>query len=142
MIKDTIKPSDYNIPEGYSHWVGDKAEDSLGPFFFRNDGGVVTTAMRVEARHINAHDTLHGGIMMAFADYTLCLGGNQGTQTSVVTVTCNNDFMAPAHAGDLVIGESEVTREGRSLVFVRCLLKVGDTPILSSSGVVKLFRDK
>ena len=28
-----FNPKDYNIPEEYRHWHGDKAEDFLGPFF-------------------------------------------------------------------------------------------------------------
>ena len=70
------RPEDYDIPEQYRHWHGDKAEDFLGPFFFRLDGETIHTAFRVDEHHCNAHDSLHGGIMMAFADYTLCLAAN------------------------------------------------------------------
>ena len=37
-----INPEDYNIPAEYRHWHGDKAEDFLGPFFFRAEAHVVS----------------------------------------------------------------------------------------------------
>lgn len=135
-----FKPEDYDIGPDYRHWHGDKAEDYLGPFFFRTEGEVIHTAFRVEDRHCNAHGTLHGGVMMAFADYTLCLAANGGAAQSVVTVTCNNEFTAPAQKGDLVLGRGEVVKRARSLVFTRSELKVDSEVILASSAVVKLLR--
>ena len=135
-----IKPEDFGIPAGYGHWHGDKAEDFLGPFFFKVGENGIETAFRVEERHCNAHSSLHGGVMMTFADYTLCLAANGGAEQSVATVTCNNEFVAPAHKGDLVLGRSEVVRRGRSLVFTRGELTVNGEIILTSSGVIKLLR--
>ena len=134
-----FNPQDYSIPANFKHWKGDKAEDAIGPFFFSNDNGRILSALRVEDRHCNAHDSVHGGVLMTFADYTLCLGANGGTQQFVATVSCNNEFIAPAHKGDLLLGEAEVLKTGRSLVFVRCVLKVEQKIILSASAVIKLL---
>lgn len=135
-----LNPENYNIPGEYQHWEGDPAEDHIGPFFFKMIGENPQSAFRLEPRHCNAHNTVHGGILMTFADYTLCLGANRGTQVDLVTVSCNNEFIAPASVGDLVTGHGEVVRRGGSLVFMRCLIKVGSKNILSSSGVIKLLR--
>ncbi|MBU2098520.1 MAG: PaaI family thioesterase, partial [Gammaproteobacteria bacterium] len=97
----------------------------------------VQTAFRVRAHNCNAHKILHGGVMMMFADYTLCIAAIGGTHEAVVTVTCNNEFVGPALDGDLVIGRGEVTRKGGSLIFVRAVLEVNGKTILTSSGVVK-----
>jgi len=132
-----IRPTDFEIPEQYQHWVGDSAEDHIGPFFFHVDGVNIRTAFRIRAQHCNAHKSAHGGVLMAFADYTLCLGANGGTQESVITVTCNNEFTAPAFIGDLVEGYCQVVKRGKSMVFVRSELKVKDEVILMSSAVVK-----
>lgn len=77
---------------------------------------------------------------MTLADYTLCLGANGGEQQYVATVSCNNEFIAPAQQGDLILGQGEVLRRGKSLVFVRCDLRVEEQIILSSSAVIKLLR--
>jgi uncharacterized protein (TIGR00369 family) len=140
-VKTRLNPEDYNVPSNYRHWVGDTAEDYLGPFFFNMDGEHPRTAFRIQEHHCNAHDTIHGGILMSLADYTLCLGANGGLESeSVVTVSCNSEFIAPASQGDLILGTGEVVRSGGSIVFMRCVLKVEDTVVLVSSGVIKRIR--
>lgn len=138
----TIKAEDYGIPAHFRHWVGDKAEDYIGPFFFVMEGKNPQTAFRVEEHHCNAHDSVHGGVLMAFADYTLCLGANGGESESVATVSCNSEFVAPAYKGALIQGRGEVIRRGGSMVFVRCELVVEDSVILMSSAVIKRIRNK
>ena len=138
----SLKAEDYAIDSNYRHWQGDKAEDYIGPFFFTMDGENPRTAFRVKEHHCNAHDTLHGGVMMALADYTLCLCANGGEAESVVTVSCNSEFIAPAFKGDLVEGRGELVKRGGSMVFSRCELFVGDTVVLTSSAVIKRLRKK
>ena len=133
----TIKAEDYEIPAHYKHWVGDKAEDYIGPFFFYMDDNTPRTAFRVQDHNCNAHDSVHGGVLMAFADYTLCIGANMGESESVVTVSCSNEFVAPAYLGDLIEGGCHIIRRGKSMVFTRCELRVDEKPILNSSGVIK-----
>lgn len=137
-----MKPQDYEVPTQYKHWSGDPAEDRMGPFFFRIEEGVVHSAFRLQAHHCNSHASAHGGLLMAFADYTLCIAANEGKEESVATVTCSNEFVGPAVAGDLVCGQAQVTRRGGSLVFVRVVLSVDGRTILTSSGVIKRLRPK
>lgn len=140
MSTKDVSPHTYGIAEHFQHWQGDCAEDHNGPFFFAVDNDQaesVTTAFRVRTENCNAHKTLHGGILMMFADYTLCIAAIGGSQEAVVTVTCNNEFVGPAFDGDLVIGRGEITRKGGSLIFVRAVIEVDGKPILTSSGVVK-----
>jgi len=136
-------PKKYGIDEGYSHWEGDAAEDNIGPFFFKFDEGILNTVFRVEERHCNSHGTIHGGVLMVFADYTLCVAANGGNQDeSVSTVTCSNEFLAPALPGDVLTATGEVTRKGGSLVFVRVVIRSGEQIVLTSSAVVKRLRQR
>lgn len=136
----SFKPEDHNIPGEYRHRSGDKAEDFLGPFFFKVENDDIHTAFRVEQRHCNSRNTLHGGITMALSDYTLCLAAREDIEQGVATVSCSNEFIAPAHAGDLVLGKSELIKRSRSLAFVRAELRVEDKIIMISSAVVKLLK--
>lgn len=135
------EPEDFDIPANYQHWNGDKAEDYIGPFFFYMEGDHPRTAFRVQEHNCNAHDSVHGGVLMTFADYTLCLGANGGGSESVATVSCNNEFVAPAFNGELILGQAETIRRGRSIVFVRCTLAVDDRVILVSSAVIKRIQN-
>jgi hypothetical protein len=57
---------------GWRTWAGmDAFEDQTGPFYFKEDNGVVRSAFRAEARHMNGGGFMHGGCMMTFADYSL-----------------------------------------------------------------------
>ena len=141
-MEPVFKPEDYDVPAEYRHWPGDTAEDNIGPFFFCMDGPHPRTAFRTREEHSNAHNTIHGGILVAFADYTVCLGANGGTQESSATISLNTEFVAPAHAGDLLLGEGEVVRRGHSLVFVRVKLRVKNRVILTASAVIKRLRDR
>ncbi len=136
----TLDPQDYEIPSHYRHWVGDKAEDYIGPFFFYMEGDQPRSAFRVQEHNCNAHDSVHGGVLMTFADYTLCLCANGGETESVVTVSCNSEFVAPAFKGDLIHGIGEVIRRGGSMVFARCELIANDQTILVASAVIKRIR--
>ncbi len=135
-------PAGHGAPPGYGHWRGDRAEDHIGPFFFRMDGEHPRTAFRARERHCNAHDTVHGGVLMAFADYTLCLAANGGESESVATVSCGCEFVAPARAGELVLGAGEAVRRGRSMVFARCVLSVGDRTVMTASAVIKRIQNR
>ncbi len=131
-------PEDYGIATTFQHWAGDEAENFVGPFFFRVENEQeIHTAFRVRPEHCNSHRTLHGGISMMFADYTLCVTAIGGGRDAVVTVSCNSEFLAPARAGDLVMGQGRIIRKTRSLVFVRSELLVNDEIILTSSAVLK-----
>lgn len=140
MSRSSIDPADLGLPAHYNHWQGDAAEDHNGPFFFTVEGDMVKTAFRVRKANCNANGTVHGGVLMMFADYTLCIAANGGRQESVVTVTCNCDFVGPAGEGELVEGVGEVVRRGGSLIFVRATLRGADRVILAASGVVKKVR--
>jgi len=137
-----IDPKDYDVPSQFRHWPGDLAEDRVGPFFFYIKDGVVYSAFRLRAEHCNSHQSAHGGILMMFADYSLCIAANEGKEVSVATVSCNNEFVGPAYAGDLLCGRAEVSRRGGSLIFARVQLSVNDSLVLNASGVIKRLRSK
>jgi uncharacterized protein (TIGR00369 family) len=142
MKTDSLDPAAFGIPPHYQHWVGDSFEDHIGPFFFHMEGDIAHTAFRIQPHNCNGHGIVHGGTLMTFADYTLCIAAIGGGTESVVTVTCNNEFLGAADAGDLVTGIGEVTRRGGSLIFTRVTLETQGRVILTSSGVLKRLRPK
>lgn len=138
----SIQPADHGIEGHFRHWSGDQAEDYNGPFFFHMEAGVAQSRFRVRPHNCNGHGTAHGGVLMMFADYTLCIAAIGGGDDRVVTVSCNSEFIAPVAEGALVCGRGEVIRRGGSLIFVRVTLTVDDSVVLTSSGVVKLLRQR
>jgi uncharacterized protein (TIGR00369 family) len=129
---------------GWQSWRGtDAYEDLTGPFFFREEAeGAVRCAFRVEKKHLNGGQALHGGAMMTFADFCLFAISHpvrraKGDVDHHVTVSLNGEFVGPAYEGDLVEATGEVVRAGGSLSFIRGLMETGGKAMMSFSGVVK-----
>lgn len=127
------------LPTGYRTYdYLDRFEDLVGPLGYKIENGAIRFAFRVEPRHCNTQSTLHGGMLMTFADYALCLAAvwDQPGE-KCVTVSLNGEFMAPGKLGDLVESTAEVVRRTGSLAFVRGQVAVGDLTLVNYSGIVK-----
>jgi acyl-coenzyme A thioesterase PaaI-like protein len=137
-------PAPARDPEwaGWQSWIGDRFEDHTGPFYFREEAdGTVRCAFRAGPQHMNGGGHMHGGCMLTFADYSLFMIGLKAMETGGgVTVSLNGEFIGPAMLGELVESTGEVTRAGGSLVFMRGMIRVGDRPVMSFSGVVKRMK--
>lgn len=115
--------------------------DEVGPFWIRRQGDSISAGLQVEERHCNRHiHTIHGGVVMTFADIGLGLGvGTAIGGNHCVTASLQTHFLATARAGDFIHCTPEVVRQGKSMVFVRGLIMVGDTPIAQADGIWKVF---
>ncbi len=57
-----------------------------------------------------------------------------------VTVNLTGDFLGPAYVGEWIEATGEVSRAGKSLTFVRGMIKADGRPMLSFSGVIKAMK--
>ena len=129
-----------NIPEGYRLFeYVDPFEDLVGPLCYREDlDGGLRFAFVARPHHANTGGQLHGGILMTFADFALCLTATHGLPGErCVTVSLNSEFTAPGEVGDLVESTAEVVRRSRSLTFVRGQIAAGNRTLLNYSAIVK-----
>lgn len=127
------------LPAGYRPYpYEDPFEDHVGPFGYKVADGRIAFAVQTDERHRNTGGTVHGGMLMTFADFALCLlavWDQPGERC--VTVSCHNDFVAAAQPGDLIEASGEVVRRTRTLAFVRGQLVAGERTLLAFSGIVK-----
>ena len=68
MTESVSLPSDYQVYE-----YDDPFEDHVGPLGYKVVDGTITFAFLADARHRNTAGTVHGGMLMTFADFALCL---------------------------------------------------------------------
>ncbi|HEY8571823.1 PaaI family thioesterase [Phenylobacterium sp.] len=125
---------------GWSYYPGgDPYEDLAGPFYFKiGDDGRPVCAFRAERKHMNGGGFLHGGCVMTFADFCLFVIARDDIKGGYsVTATFNGEFVGTAHEGELVTCTGEVVKAGRSMVFVRGLIRNGEEPVMSFSAVLK-----
>ena len=129
MTESVSLPSDYQVYE-----YDDPFEDHVGPLGYKVVDGTITFAFLADARHRNTAGTVHGGMLMTFADFALCLTATWDQPgEKCVTVSCNSEFVAPGRPGDLIEASGEVVRRTKSLTFVRgqvyaCLLYTSPSP--------------
>lgn len=123
---------------GWRTWTHDSFETHTGPFWHRmEDDGSIRCAFRVERRHLNGSNNVHGGCFMTFADYCLFAIAMPVLHGRGVTVGFACEFLDAAREGELVEGTGAVTRAGGSLIFVRGQLTSGERTLFTFSGTIK-----
>ncbi len=129
--------------EGYSTDPGfDPAEDHIGPFFYRDSREGFECAFMAEPKNCNVNGLVHGGVLMTFADFALCIAATDHyDEESCTTVSFNADFVAAASKGERVSCSPKVTRKTGSLVFVIGDLHTDNGIIMTFSAVVKRLRN-
>ncbi|MEM8770390.1 MAG: PaaI family thioesterase [Pseudomonadota bacterium] len=131
--------TDWTPPDGweigrYGHTFSGRA----GPFYFRKDGVAPGVGFFSEPSHGNLGNVVHGGALMTLADmalFTVAMHNEEAYRA--VTVTFNAEFLAPAPIGAFITATGEVTRRGKSLVFVRGMVSAAETDSLAFSGTLK-----
>ena len=113
-----------------------------GPLYLRHECSVVQFGFRVERRHVNPMNNLHGGMMASFCDMLLPLSvhrkSDQVADRFLPTISLQIDYLAPASLGAWVQGEAEPLRVTRSLVFAQGLVTADGVPCARVSGVFKI----
>ena len=114
-------------PDHPGWWTWEVADKSrfnavLGKMLVRAEGiGHATCRMFPEARHLNMHDRLHGGLILTFIDMALFAGGKLSGADVVGAVTLNLDtqFLGQGRIGIPMDAEVELLRETGRLAFLR-----------------------
>jgi uncharacterized protein (TIGR00369 family) len=135
------------ITEG--EWAGwrsfrsaDPFEVLTGPYYFRVEAdGSVCCGFRAEHKHLNGAGFLHGGCMMTFADFALFAIAHERIPGLLgVTATLNGEFIGAVGPGSVLEARGEVVKAGRSLVFLRGMIRAAGEPVMTFSGVIKRMR--
>lgn len=132
----------------YSVFVpSDPFEDHTGPFYFRIDGdaraaGSVHCVLPTLPRQANYAGGVHGGAILTFADYALCIvagrAADGGTNTSfAVTVSIAVEFLSPGRIGPPLEATGEPLQVTGRLAFARGSITQQGKTIALWSGVVR-----
>lgn len=116
----------------------------VGPFWTRERDGQWEVGLLVEPRHANNHlGTIHGGVVMTFADIALGVAAARALGSSnCVTTQLNTHFVATAKVGDLVTCKPELVRQTPQIYFVRGLIKSGEKTIAACDGIWKVIEPR
>lgn len=113
-----------------------------GPLYMLRQGDLIKFGFRVELRHVNPMNILHGGMMASFCDMLLPLSVHTKSAEVVdrflPTISLQIDYLAAAALGAWVEGQAEPLRVTRSLVFAQGLVTADGIPCARTSGVFKI----
>lgn len=132
------------MPDGFETDPGfDAAEDHAGPFYYRKlDDGRYECAFVAAQKNCNVNGLVHGGVLMTFADFSLCIAATDHYfDESCATVSFSAEFVAAVNSGDLVLCTPEITRKTGSLVFLTGAVTSGGQIAMTFSAVVKRLRN-
>ncbi len=129
---------------GWLTWPSEVFEyETAGPFYFKPDDRGYVSAFRAERKHMNAGGVVHGGCLMAFADFSLfAIAADHIDENYGVTVAFTSEFLSGPIEGQLIEGHGEVLRAGSSIIFVRGILSADGVPCLNFSGTIKKFKSR
>ena len=113
----------------------------VGPFYQRKTETSLEFRFPTDHRHHNLRGVLQGGALMTFADRVLGITARHHTKaTRTATVQLDVSFIDAVQIGEIVHTAPQMTRATRSVVFMRCELKVGDRVVGTAQGVWKLLK--
>ncbi len=127
----TLPPGAQNISRGGFNLYA-------GPFW-RLPDGTHRFALHVAQKHMNSSGSLHGGVLMTFADIAMSQTSRavSGASTcTTVSLTC--DFTGPGKLGDVIIANVRVTRQTRTMVFLAAELVCGERTLGVATGLWKI----
>jgi acyl-coenzyme A thioesterase PaaI-like protein len=114
-----------------------------GPFYrLRDEGEVRRFAFIALDKHMNAAGSVHGGLLMTFADIAMSRTSRliSGAQScSTVSLSC--DFASAGRLGDLIEIRVRVTRQTRTLVFLSSEIVANDAVLMVANGLWRIVRE-
>jgi uncharacterized protein (TIGR00369 family) len=111
-----------------------------GPFWrLPDDGEVRRFALVVSEQHMNGSGSIHGGMLMTFADISMSQTSRAASgakSCSTVSLTC--DFVGPGKLGEVLESRVRVTRQTRTMMFVAADIVCGERIVAVATGLWKI----
>ncbi|HTO40876.1 MAG TPA: PaaI family thioesterase [Rhizomicrobium sp.] len=120
--------------------LADPFEIHLGPIYETGEGAARRYGLKVDARHVNRRDVMHGGMLMTFADATLGqLAMDISEGALCVTLNMQAQFLAPVPLGGFIEVLPELTRRTRAMLFIRGDYRVAGQTVMTAASIWKLI---
>lgn len=136
-MNDTATP----LPDGAEDISSGGFNLFAGPFYrLADDGGTRRFAFVALPKHMNSAGSVHGGLLMTFADIAMSRTSRLATGArSCSTVALSCDFAGPGRQGDLIEIRVRVTKTTRTLVFLSGGIAAGERALMTATGLWKII---
>jgi uncharacterized protein (TIGR00369 family) len=93
----------------------------------------------VEPKHMNSAGSVHGGLLMTFADVAMSRTARLVTGADACnTVSLTADFVGPGKLGDMIEAIVRVSRRTRTLVFQSADIVAAERVLMVATGLWKI----
>jgi len=132
-----------NIPDGFQPLRFNMGFlEAIGPLYGKWDGTHLLMGFRVEMKHCNPGQVVHGGMLATFADMFLPIAARIQAKADIgfsPTVSLACDYLAPAKLGAWVEGRAEALKTTRNLFFAQGIASADGAICLRANGVFKVI---
>jgi uncharacterized protein (TIGR00369 family) len=115
----------FTPPEGYEQMpIFGPFHEALGPMYVKRQEAGHVVGLRVEDKHRNRGQMMHGGMICTLADTATHWAAKHAREPilKVLTTGLSVNLMGNAKPGEWVEAHAKVLRAGRSIVFADCLI--------------------
>ena len=110
----------------------------VGPLYEKWDAENYICGFRAAAHHCDFRSIVHDGMLFTLAHHALSNMVVKGFKNQPCsTVTLNVDYLGNAVSGDWIECTCHITRQTRSLIFIKGQLSIDDQNIMTASGIWK-----
>ena len=91
--------------------------------------------------HLNKRQITHGGFICSLIDAGAGTAVYRASNNqSCVTVSLDVKFIAPSKLGDEIVGQVNILKKTKSMLFINCNLYINKNIIASATGVWKVIK--
>lgn len=110
----------------------------VGPLWTRREDDTWAYGLRMEAKHLNPAQRVHGGALMTLMDHAISsVAWESIGRKPCVTIQMDAQFQGAALQGQFVEVRVWVTNQTGSLLFARAEMVAGEQLIMSAQALLK-----
>ena len=133
------------VPPGYEPLESTSAfHELVGPLYKMSTPDAFHVGMVVDAKHLNTHGIVHGGMICTLIDFAMGYAARFVTDPPrrLVTTNLSVDFAGNARPGDWIEARVDIMRPGTQVAFVNCFVYCGSERIARGSGTFLVLRNR
>lgn len=100
--------------------------DYMGGKIEERSKGFCKLSLVVEDQHLNGGGVVHGGLLTSLADTAMGIAAEDSIEGSCATLDMNYYFLRAVYKGDCVETRGEIVKIGKSTMFAKAELFVGE----------------
>ncbi len=110
----------------------------VGPLWTRREDEAWAYGLRMEAKHLNPAQRVHGGALMTLMDHAISsVAWEASGRKPCVTIQLDSQFQGAALQGQFVEVRVQVTHQTGSLCFARAEMTTAAQLVMSAQAILK-----